>query len=299
LQERVLALVPQREFIKYEYDGNSKLCLRKDAEIIYNAFPDIKEFRHSLLDVYGDGNCLIYLLYIMMKNMKIEVSDDYQEFVPHIRKELFDYFSFEITDDFKTRYFYEFNEENDFLLKEARYSPDDEMWLKMVTRFEQKVIEEELEKLWKKDYEYIISSPKNDEEYLSDKEMKGRTFDSLFVVKIFAMKYGIEIPLLLIYPIDNEVQKPNKYIMLIFGKDGKDPEITSVDPYRIESYLMRGFNYFFVNYPARIPVEIDGIPGYGIGSTHLKLLLVENKNHAGSYTFKRKKEEKVKSKKIE
>ena len=238
---------------------NKKINRKKENELINSCFTKSQAIEHKIYNVYRDGNCCFYLLYIILKlkNKGSEYGNDPKIFIPIIQKHLKEYYVHQLSDETKSRLFMmDENALSNEKLKELQKLGDEfykhHMDIQTMVRWDKEDIKEDLRLLHQDSISYMPhNTPK-----LNIENSEGDFFqtimpESLFVIKIFAMKYKIEVPVLNIrntFPPDDVdiLFEINDLQLFIFKSDG-DPEIIKKKNYDLNE-LHERFNFLLVIY---------------------------------------------------
>ena len=112
--------------------------------------------------------------------------------------------------------------------------------------------------LYRKDNLYVINNRALYVENLLEQEIKDRNPESYFALKLFAMKFNIDIPVINIEQKDGpyDPTTPFVYHYIKFKKDGKDPELVFRKPY-LSKEILTGNKFFIVLMNNLLPTE-DG-----------------------------------------
>ena len=115
-----------------------------------------------------------------------------------------------------------------------------------------------LDSLYREDTSYVIDNPELDVENLLEQEIKDRNPESYFALKLFAVKFNIDIPVINIERKDESYDPTTLFVYhyIKFKKDEKDPELVFRKPY-LSKEILTGNKFFIVLMNNLLPTE-DG-----------------------------------------
>ena len=138
---------------------NKTINGKKENELILSPFKDSVTIEIVITDVYGEGNCLIYHFYIIMKEYieNFDMIDDPKVFVPLIWKQLKEYYTHILSEEIKNRYFIQNTDE---LSKLGDLYKDDEDEYKrqpllVMSKWTEKDIKDDLSLLHSEKVDYL------------------------------------------------------------------------------------------------------------------------------------------------
>ena len=203
---------------------------------------------HEFVDVFGDGNCVIYQLgNILLYDRHIDGFTGEKQLSKFVRQDLFLYYN-ELTEEQKKKYFYppSWDDQSNTISQDLTVK---EQSLIIDTREPKEDIEDNILPIlfdtWK---EYVSKSPKIDyEEYISSETniIWERSVCNTFAIKLFCLKYKYDLPYIKL-EFDEDTRQP-VFSMMIFQKSGEDPSTVHFKQKNFETDILKQYKMYYLH----------------------------------------------------
>ena len=217
-----------------EHPSITKQNTKEEQHILSN-IKNFDSYNAKIVPLINDGNDVIYSCYTILKLKRVDIENDPKIFVPEIRQSLYNYFLETMKKEIREKlfknmptipesdtndgkdtespvvasFFETLNADQLSILRRMRYTEDE-----MKTR---------LLEVWNMDITYINESPRKDYVKSNGKYIEKYQSDSIFTLKLFAMQYKINVPILNIQSSFNG-KKKNKTLIVI-NENGLETKI--------------------------------------------------------------------------